>query len=718
MIPFYRQQAHQRSTGPRYGYRQQSIFDCGNNMSMNWQHGNWSGGYDNGRQVPIQPQPPPFFYRNNTDNSHMPYTEGSSNYNRQNQVEHINQGLFQIPRTPRRGILKKTGSKNVPTQRRLVHFMPEQWQEPKTNTNDYSNSNILVRSERKKNDYSSSNIRSKKTPEKAHRDTIRRRDRRQKYRRALQTSVTELGRLNDNRFILLSDQSENDERETETDNDLSEIDDNQSEADKKAMKTFKRQYKDLSNKRKNNNRRQANTTTEVPITGEHVVKNIKVKTYGNNQRQVYETEDEYTTLSESENEQGYEKSSSNMNRYKSRTKSYLQDFKILAYIKQRMNSDRKIKLELKDALNAACAYARNTIEAYDKWVYNNYEAQVWQKIYDLGQQDNHWAKELVNLTHTRDTNINVKMCEKKISQLTSACFDANSIINRNMREFASDSSIPTASVATKRVHELLLDYIKEATDGLSKMSINRIRRATIEKDEWTALQAFENIATEQQKMYAKTFLRPVIKMHHKKKKNLELVAAHISKDIIPKILPQFDFNLPLDERSLTGKQIKENKESIHKLSKDFRLKATELYLKIAKDEYDFQEEKLRKLLEDFPSDRDEVPLTQMMNNHDVDDSDKEPIEDDDDDIRPFTQRPLTQRPLAQRSLTQKVVNAVDKSASDLFSKYKEIADKRNSIETEYELHFLAESGVEETPIVIQETQDLNLMLRKDFMLQI
>ncbi|CAF4001866.1 unnamed protein product, partial [Rotaria sp. Silwood1] len=64
-----------------------------------------------------------------------------------------------------------------------------------------------------------------------------------------------------------------------------------------------------------------------------------------------------------------------------------------------------------------------------------------------------------------------------------------------MREFSSK----TATATTQRAHDLILDYIKEATQGLAKMSINRIRRASIEKDEWDALKTFENVASEQQK---------------------------------------------------------------------------------------------------------------------------------------------------------------------------------------------------------------------------
>ncbi|CAF1504406.1 unnamed protein product, partial [Rotaria sp. Silwood1] len=66
-----------------------------------------------------------------------------------------------------------------------------------------------------------------------------------------------------------------------------------------------------------------------------------------------------------------------------------------------------------------------------------------------------------------------------------------------MRELSSK----TATIATQRAHDLILDYIKEAIQGLAKMSINRIRRASIEEDEWDALKTFENVASKQQKKY-------------------------------------------------------------------------------------------------------------------------------------------------------------------------------------------------------------------------
>jgi hypothetical protein len=140
------------------------------------------------------------------------------------------------------------------------------------------------------------------------------------------------------------------------------------------------------------------------------------------------------------------------------------------------------------------------------------------------------------------------------------------------------------------------------------------------------------------------------------------------------------------------------------LSRDFRLKATELYLKITKEEFDFQKERLEQLLEDFPQDRDVLPLTQAI----IDVDDVGPFDNETDveeDV--FTQRPLPQR-------QNRMVNH---KGSALFIKYIEIALKTALLQTEREIHFLVERGVKETPFVIEEARDLNRVLRKDFVLQ-
>ena len=182
-----------------------------------------------------------------------------------------------------------------------------------------------------------------------------------------------------------------------------------------------------------------------------------------------------------------------------------------------------------------------------------------------------------------------------------------------------------------------------------------------------------------------------------------MVATHISHDIIAKTLPQYDFHLPLDELSLSSEQVKASEESIHKWPRDFRLKATKLYLQIAKAEFDFQQERLDKLLGDFPHDREkeDEQLAQTVNANA--NTDTEPTDDENDDV--FTQRP-------QRNQ----VRSVKENGSEMYTKYIEMSLKRALLEIEREVLFLVEHSVKETSFVIKEAQELNPVLRKDFVL--
>ena len=127
---------------------------------------------------------------------------------------------------------------------------------------------------------------------------------------------------------------------------------------------------------------------------------------------------------------------------------------------------------------------------------------------------------------------------------------------------------------------------------------------------------------------------------------------------------------------------------MQKLSRDFRLRAAELLLKIAREEFDFQQEKLDRLLHDFP--------------HDSVEEDRREEDEPHDGV-------LTQR-------SQGKANVVSSRGSQLYAQYIEQANKRVSLEIEREVHFLAESGVDETPFEIKDTRDLYPVLRKDFTL--
>lgn len=620
------------------------------------------GGWPTGLRMPVQP--PPFYYRSEN-------TAAVSDRNQATQRPIAKQQDHnRDSRRPRRGIMRQpeAGRPKYPTQRRLVHFMPERFspEEHKlsvTVSGQEGRRTVQVPSRA----HSVEASRSKKTAEKAHRDTLRRRERRQRNQ-AMKTGEnnTDFGLLRDNRFVLLSS---SDEAETNK-----EIEQGHPEAQVHAMETEQGDMsRQTAQKQKVKHKSNKATTSQGSPRGKKTPgKNLHPTTFW---EAAVELEMPTTATEE-------------------RTKkSYLQGYKVLAYLKERVKSNSAVKFDLTNAFNEVSTFALQTVEVFDDWVLNNFEVQVWQKYYELGSNASHWAKEIVNSTHSRETAKNTAFCEKKIAYYTSLCCDANNILTRYTKDLESELStiITNPKNVAKRTHDLLLDYIKEATQGFSKTCVNRIRRASLEKEEWDALQAFESSASEQQKIYAKTFCKPTLKSYQKKRKHLELAAAHVEHDIVPKILPRFDFTLPVDESSLSSDQAQANREQMHKLSRDFRLRAAELHLKIAREEFDFQQEKLDKLLHDLP--------------HDSTDEDRQ----DDGEPRNEEDDVLTQR-------SQGKANAVSSRGSQLYAHYIEQANKRVSLEIEREVHFLVESGVDETPFEIKDTRDLYPVLRKDFTL--
>ena len=441
-------------------------------------------------------------------------------------------------RAPRRGILKERGPWNTPTQRRMVHFMPEQFQPPAVHNTNWTSpkyrkqppTKALIRgndaNQRKALTTEQQRMRPVKTPEKAHLDTVRRRERRQKHRVPSLEQSEVLGQLNENRFVLLTDTEGED-----TDSAISEADEEiPAMNDQIQEETLPRQEKHTNDTRRNNgvtSKKQPATTIEVPKRREQIG-HAKRQTRGNNQHQgsVLQLETDAEFIVPSENRMNNEQSS--LHRDRPRIKTYLQGFKIQSYLKQRMSKSKTVKLEIKEAFSEICVYAKNTAEAYDKWVHNHYEHQVWKHFYHLGRQENHWAKEVVNVTHTREKKTNIAACEEKMTQLTSDCFDANSIIARGRQELSSALGLPKDNTIVARAHDLMLDYIKHATKGASKMSVNRIRQASMEEDEWQAFQAFEGVASEQQKGYARAFCKPALKAYQKKKRNFDMVSAHLT----------------------------------------------------------------------------------------------------------------------------------------------------------------------------------------------
>ncbi|CAF1523682.1 unnamed protein product [Adineta ricciae] len=276
------------------------------------------GGFVNGHGMPLTSPPPPFYYP--YDMSSMvtagSYTPRSTRKNQGPYRKNKNNA----PRTPSRSAQKsKKQKRNTPTDRRLVHFMPDSLMQSTNQGNQMNSSNKSVNQQG----------RSKKSPEKAHRDTLSRRDRRRKSRAAVaaatvgNTSPTQnktVPTTTHNRFLLLSDS-----------------DDEEEENDKSVTETESTEYSEVE---KTMNKRNAKTR---------------------------DTKQKNHILSKTPKDDLTSEMSSAKSKDKRKQKLYLQDFKLFSYVRERVNKTRaKNEVNLKDHLNTIFAYAKDTIEMYEE----------------------------------------------------------------------------------------------------------------------------------------------------------------------------------------------------------------------------------------------------------------------------------------------------------------------------------------------------------------
>ena len=171
-------------------------------------------------------------------------------------------------------------------------------------------------------------------------------------------------------------------------------------------------------------------------------------------------------------------------------------------------------------------------------------------------------------------------------------------------------------------------------------------------------------------------------------------------DIIPKAIPKYNFNLAIHESSLSTEQIQNNRKSIENISKEFRLKTAQLYLKITNEEFDFEREKLSQILNDFPQSTAEMVYTntKVVQTEEVGTG----TIDTESTIEVLHQEPETD-----------IISRID-----LFKRYVQYSHKKAELETEYERLFLDERSVKEPPFELQTARTINPVLRKDFLLQV
>ena len=335
------------------------------------------------------------------------------------------------------------------------------------------------------------------------------------------------------------------------------------------------------------------------------------------------------------------------------------------------------------------AYVLATTSIYDNWVRNNYELQVWKTYLKMGTDDKHWAKEVVQRTKRRDSITNSRFIQKKINRLTVEIAQASATISDLQIQLGTywtqqttapaTSATTTTTTATTtnrardpvdRLEKSILKYIQHCTQHVKKMAENKIQLAKVQKEEFKALEDFEQIATPSQ-WNIHLLLKPKIKLWSTKNKNYLTATKRVEYDLPPKFIEKTDLTFKIDESVIDQQEAQDLYNQMRQITKDFRVQAMTLFVQSCTREYELLSNEIKRIITIFPQENDD---------------------------------------------------GFDAEAGHAaFKQYHELREKRFKLEAEQSIYFLEEQRVEGEPNQLQEEEvvapTLTRSLGEDFLLQ-
>lgn len=182
---------------------------------------------------------------------------------------------------------------------------------------------------------------------------------------------------------------------------------------------------------------------------------------------------------------------------------------------------------------------------YDEWIRLDYESDLWSEYLQIDKQSNHWAKDVVRRTKTRDNNVNERFLTKKMNQLkaqtTKLCAtisdlqiklgnywthvpkqmpttNTTSTITINNNNCNNNNNSDTYTDMGNNDHIRAYIDNREHTQHVERSIQTRIQSAKTEAAEFKALEDFEQIATSSQRNIH-LLLKPKIKTWSTKNQN-------------------------------------------------------------------------------------------------------------------------------------------------------------------------------------------------------
>lgn len=318
-----------------------------------------------------------------------------------------------------------------------------------------------------------------------------------------------------------------------------------------------------------------------------------------------ETSDFESNMNEIDNQQQQTKV-----QQKKKKRLYLESNRIMKYLQE--NSANVI------GGRGNQAYALASSAVYDDWVRANYELQVWQVYLKMGQEEKHWAKEVIQRTKRRDDVVCTRFVQKKIGQLQTKIAECSALISDLQVQLGTywiqtNTSAAPLNASTNpnrprdpvdRIEKAILRYIHHCTQHVKKISENKILLGKAQMQEFKALQDFEQIATPLQ-WNIHLALRSRVKLWSTKNKNYQVALKQVEYERLPKFIEKIELTFKIDETVIGQEEAQTVYNQMRQVTKDYRRQAMTLYVQSLNREYELLTEEIRRRIEGFPNENDD-----------------------------------------------------------------------------------------------------------------
>ncbi|CAF1366802.1 unnamed protein product [Adineta steineri] len=340
-------------------------------------------------------------------------------------------------------------------------------------------------------------------------------------------------------------------------------------------------------------------------------------------------------------------------------------------------------------------YLLNAAPVYDEWIRTKHEFRLWNAYKQLGENDDFWAKEIINRMRSRPDKVEIKpFVDKKINSFQLKLDECSVIINKLQKEFASywsqvalhNKQTQLSTMATResttvrpassfdfvKMEKELSDYINNHTKHVKKNCDTRLEIANIEKEEYQALQKFKAMAQKKPIWNFHLLLKSKLTNWDNKNINFHKIQKRMEYNLLPRFIDKHDFSFKIDTKVFEKDEIQSIYDGMREITNSFKKQSMEFYYQVSARELNNVRNEIDIIIENCRPKPSSI-LNLTVNDAETDAQQDQESSDDDNNSNKEEKE--------------------DKQNFEAFEYYYKLSMKRHQLQAEQSCHFLDEERI-------------------------